>query len=115
MIGLEITFHILPNKRREFEQTTHSLLLATEESDPPRSRAVFEQIGASDQFLWSERWNSLSALQKRLSSAGMKTLIGAIQVLGEVQEVELVGISDDPSEIELKVPAWLQLARKEAH
>ena len=115
MIGLEITFHILPNKRREFEQTARSLLGEPGDSVPPRSQAVFEQIGASDQFLWSERWESRSTLQQRLGAAGLKTLVGAIQVLGEVLEVELVDISDDPSGVGLEVPSWLQPARKEAH
>ncbi len=91
MIGLEIHIDIAPGKRQEFLQTAEGLL-----REPPVARsacvdrAIFEQHGVPDHFLWHENWEDRAALESHLASAEFRTLMGALRVLGRTHDLRIV-------------------------
>jgi quinol monooxygenase YgiN len=91
MIGLEIRIDIAPGKRKEFLQTAETLLAERPVADSScEDRAVFEQYGAPNRFLWHENWEDRAALEAHLASAEFRTLLGALRVLGETHDLRIV-------------------------
>jgi len=91
MIGLEIFIDIAPGKRQEFLQTAETLLAERPVVDSAcADRAVFEQHGAPNRFLWNENWEDRAALEAHLASAEFRTLLGALRVLGETHDLRIV-------------------------
>lgn len=93
-VVLEILFRISPMNRVEFLQTVESLLSATAPTPGLDALSCFEQVGVENAFLWRECWGSLGELESRLQSSGIKTLLGAIGVLGELDQFEVLASSD---------------------
>ena len=90
MFGLVIAFPLAPGKREEFLQTVDSLLPPTGLEAGLETQAVFEQVGEADRFLWWERWSSPRKIEERLTSTELNTLLGAIRVLGELDDLQIV-------------------------
>jgi len=85
MIGLQLRLWIPENKRREFLQIAESLT-AREREPECVLRSVFQEMSNSGQFLWLERWTTRRDLRQHLQSAAHRTLVGAIEVLGTLEE-----------------------------
>ena len=92
-VGFEITFWIAPANRVEFLQTAISLLSVPGDRELC-SRSCFERVGAENMFLWRESWVSRTAVDNRLESVPVKTLLGAIEVLGRMEEFEVLEFVD---------------------
>ncbi len=91
MIGLEIHIDIAPGKRKEFLQTVETLLEERPVADRScTDRAVFEQHGAPDHFLWHENWEDRAALDAHLASDEFRMLLGALRVLGKTHDLVIV-------------------------
>jgi hypothetical protein len=62
----------------------------------------FEEVGTANVFLWRECWVSRVEIEGRLDSPGIKTLLAAIGVLGELDHYEILwfGGSETPR------PGW---------
>jgi quinol monooxygenase YgiN len=91
MIGLEIQIDIAPGKRKEFLQTVETLLEERPVADSAcADRAVFEQHGAPNRFLWHENWEDRAALEAHLATAEFHTLLGALRVLGTTHDLRIV-------------------------
>ena len=89
--GLEIMIQIKPEKQQEFVQAVDELRPAAQAGDDPAGvSGLFNRTGAKDRFLWLERWETLGALSDRLASDSFRALLGAIRVLGELQEARVV-------------------------
>jgi hypothetical protein len=95
MVGLEITFQIAPDKRLEFLQTARSLIQA-EVLLKPEGPVVVEQVGAKDCFLWREKWATRRKVDERLHSKPVNTLLGAIQVLGKLTDLQIIELRTEP-------------------
>lgn len=95
-VGFEITFWIAPANRVEFLQTVDSLLSLPGDTSDRSKLSCFEKLGGANAFLWRECWDSRSELDKRLESMPVKTLLGAIGVLGRMEELKLVEFVDGP-------------------
>ncbi len=93
-VGFEITFWIAPANRVEFLQTADSLLSSPCGIPGLASRSCFEQVGQENVFLWRESWGSRSVLDERLESTPVRTLLGAIGVLGRMKELKILEFSD---------------------
>ena len=91
--GFELTFWIAPWNRNEFLQTAASLA----EEGAGGSRACFEKVDEKNRFLWRERWESRDAVEKRLQSAQVRALMGAITTLGRVEKLEAIELHDRPA------------------
>jgi hypothetical protein len=85
-VGFELTFWIEPRNRDEFLQAAESL----PSREPGGRTACFERLGAKSRFLWRECWDSRDQLAQRLRSPAIRTLLGAITVLGRVESLEEV-------------------------
>lgn len=92
-IALEIAFSISSSKRLEFLQTLDSLLSDTAPAAGLSSIGCFEEIGEQGHFLWRECWRSEADLENRLQTDVIKTLMGAIGVLGELERVEVLALT----------------------
>ena len=92
-VGFEITFWIAPANRVEFLQTAISLLSVPGDR-ALCSRSCFERVGAENMFLWRESWGSRTAVDERLESVPLRTLLGAIEVLGRMEEMKILEFFD---------------------
>lgn len=89
-VALEILFRILPTHRVEFLQAVDSLIASAATTPGLDALSCFEDLGVENTFLWRECWGSLGQLEHRLESAGIKTLLGAIGVLGELEGLQIL-------------------------
>ena len=94
---LEIRFKISPSNRVEFLQTAGSLMEPSREPPGLSCMTCFEQLGVVNSFLWRESWESVTDLEGRLDTTTIKTLLGAIGVLGELEAVEILTPSNRPA------------------
>lgn len=92
-VALEIAFRILPMNRVEFLQTVDSLILSTGKTPGLSALNCFEEVGEENTFLWRECWNSQAELELRLQTGDIKTLMGAIGVLGDLERIEVLASS----------------------
>jgi len=80
--------------RRELLQTLTSLRV---DMGSCMSSEIFEDVAHPDRFVIIQRWPSRGALEEYRHSVGFRTLHGAVQVLGSMEEMRVVGSSDLPS------------------
>jgi hypothetical protein len=92
-VGFEITFWIAPANRVEFLQTAISLLSVPGDR-ALCSRSCFERVGAENMFLWRESWGTRAAVDERLESVPLRALLGAIEVLGRMEEMKMLEFFD---------------------
>ena len=92
MVGLELRIRIRPEKRTEFLQMREML---GEKEHPAEfvDQKVYEEVDGSNSFLWSERWTRREPLKKYMDSDEYRVILGAIEVLGELEGVQIVEIS----------------------
>ena len=84
MVGLGILVTIKSEQRYEFLQTT-DLFCCNREVDQSRiGCSIFETVGNPNQFLWVEKWTDQVLLDEYMKTERFKALLGAIQVLGEL-------------------------------
>ena len=97
MIGLEISIHVLPSKRRELLQVMEAFSAEGRQAKGCLSVVAWEEHGAPNHFLWLERWEKDSLVEQRISSEAFRALLGAIRVLGELDGVETASVQQyDP-------------------
>lgn len=89
-VALEIKFRIWPMNRVEFLQTVESLVSATFSDPKVGAVGCFEQLGSENSFLWRECWPSEAEFEGRLEAPTIRTLMGAIGVLGELDACEIL-------------------------
>ena len=90
MVGLEILISIQSGQRQEFLQTI-DLFRNQQEKDKARIGCnIFETVGTPNQFLWVEKWTDQRLLDDYMKSARFKALLGAIQVLGELNSLQFI-------------------------
>ena len=90
MVGFQIIFIIDRSKRHEFFQTFESLSRPEDRDDGCLDQGLFDQIGWNDRLLWGEHWKSMSLLEAHMGSSRFQTLIGAIEVLGQVENMKFM-------------------------
>ena len=92
-LALEIKFRIGSTNRVEFLQTVDALMITSSEEPGLRAVGCFEQLGVENTFLWREYWLSEADLAGRLRATSLRTLLGAIDVLGELEAFEILQTS----------------------
>ena len=98
MIGLEILMHI-PSKHRyellqAFEMFSHKQEKCPERSGACLDRNIFECIGTPDSYLWMEKWTDLNSLEEYMKTDRFKALLGAIEVLGDLDAIHKGELSE---------------------
>ena len=90
MVGIEINVEVRPDKRDEFLQAVETLRPLGEEGKHCESQEIYEDHGQRNHFLWVERWRDDGRLRTRLSSDRFRALLGAVKVLGSVEDMQVV-------------------------
>ena len=80
----------LPMNRVEFLQTVDSLISSTARAPGLSTLNCFEDVGKENTFLWRECWRSQAEIEVRLQTGEIKTLMGAIGVLGELDRLQIL-------------------------
>ena len=83
-VGIEMLSKIPPENRREFIQSFKLLLQFEDCSDNCIYHKLFEDVGEMNHFLWVEHWADEKTLEKYLLSNRFKTILGAVEALGEL-------------------------------
>ena len=97
MIGLELSMQSDAAHRTELKQTLQQLCGEAVSEGASRQCSVFEDLSTANQFLWLQWWRSEGELESYLRSAGFRTLMGAIRVLGKVKSARTVELQDSTS------------------
>ena len=92
MVGLELRIQIRPDKRTEFLQMREMLLGKNRPSECVEQK-IYEEVDGSNRFLWSERWAKMEPLEKYMGSEQFRVLLGAVEVLGELEHSQIIEIS----------------------
>ena len=92
MIGLELRIRIKPEKRTEFLQM-REMLKGRPRSEGCVDQKIYEEVDGSNRFLWCERWRERGHLEHYMKSEDFRMLLGAVEVLGELEEQKTVEIS----------------------
>ena len=83
-VGIQVLSKFSPENRREFIRSFSIL----PQFDGCRKNCsfcrLFEDVGELNSFLWVEYWRSENAMEEYLQSNRFKTLMGAIETLGEL-------------------------------
>jgi len=83
-VGIEVLSKIPPENRREFIQSFKVLPQFKDCKDKCIYHKLFEDVGEMNYFLWVEHWTDNKALEKYLLSDRFKTMLGAVDALGEL-------------------------------
>ena len=90
-VGFEMLVKAGEGNRRELIQTLSTL---RENFVENTTSEVFEDVAHPDRFLIVQGWPSRVALDEYRRSAGFRTLLGAVQVLGSMEEMTVVDVVD---------------------
>ena len=99
MVGFQILLRVSPDKRQEFLHTFNLLTRADHRSDHCIGQCLFEDVGETNRFLWSEIWNDSKTMETHLGTDRFRSLLGAIDVLGELEDLHLVELKAFTNEI----------------
>ena len=83
-VGIEVLSKIPPENRREFIQSFKVLPQFEGCRDNCIFHKLFEDVGEMNHFLWVEHWVDPKALERYLQSDRFKTILGAVEALGEL-------------------------------
>jgi quinol monooxygenase YgiN len=92
MVGLELRIRIKPDKRTEFLQM-REMLRGKVRPEGCVDQKIYEEIDGSNRFLWSERWREKTPLEEYMKSEDFRMLLGAVEVLGELEDQRTIAIS----------------------
>ena len=83
-VRIQVLSKIPPDKRQEFIQSFKVLPQFEDHKDNCIFYKLFEDVGELNHFMWIEHWTNESAMEKYLQSDQFKTIMGAIETLGEL-------------------------------
>ncbi len=84
MVGLELLVKINKEKRTEFIQLFELLKTTKDPMNGRYGMELFEQVNASDIFLWREHWENGQSLDQYYKKNEFRSVIGAISILGKL-------------------------------
>jgi len=96
MVGLKILVQLTKEKRKEFLQAFDFL---KRQSSDCLGQYLYEDLNKDNRFLWMEQWTSSNALEAHLKSDHFRSVLGAIEVLGELENLQLVEFKASPENL----------------
>ena len=93
-VGIEVLSKIPPENRREFIQSFKMLPQYNGCKDNCVFHMLFEDVGAMNRFLWVEHWVDNKTLEQYLQSNRFKTILGAIETLGELLHLKKIKVNN---------------------
>jgi quinol monooxygenase YgiN len=92
--GVEVLSEVPPEKRQEFIQSFKVLPHFEGCKKNCIFYRLFEDVGELNRFLWVEHWKSEKALEEYLQSDRFKTILGAIEALGELIHLNRIEVKN---------------------
>ena len=83
-VGIELLSQVPPEKRQEFIQSFKVLPPYKGCNENCVFHRLFEDVGELNRFLWVEHWRNENTLKKYIQSDRFKTILGAVEALGEL-------------------------------
>lgn len=98
--GIEILSRIPHENRREFIQSFKLMTQFEGCNDNCIYHKLFEDVGESNHFLWIEHWTDPNILEQYIQSDRFKTILGAIEALGEFIYLNRIEIKKNTQNLE---------------
>ena len=92
--GIELLSKISAENRKEFIQSFKVLPQFNGCRENCTFNRLFEDVGELNWFLWIEYWATENALETYLQSDRFKTILGAIEALGELKYFNKIKINN---------------------
>lgn len=92
-VGIEVQSKVPPEKRQEFIQSFKVLPQFEGCKDNCVFQRLFEDVGELNRFMWVEHWRNESALEEYLQSDRFKTILGAIEAMGELIHLNKIKVN----------------------
>ena len=83
-VGIQVLSKFPPENRREFVRSFKILPQFDGCKKYCSFCRLFEDVGELNSFLWVEYWHNENAMEEYLESNRFKTIMGAIETLGEL-------------------------------
>jgi quinol monooxygenase YgiN len=83
-VGIEVLSKIPAENRREYIQSFKFLPQFAGCKKNCTFNQLFEDVGDLNRFMWVEYWRTENAMEEYLQSERFKTILGAIDTLGEL-------------------------------
>ena len=94
MVGLQIMVTIQSGNRQEFLQAIE-MLCSQQASHKDRAKDyVFESVDTPNHFFYLKQWTNRRLLDNYLKTDRFRALLGAIQVLGKLETIQLVELEE---------------------
>ena len=93
MIEMEIRVKILPHKRTEFIQAIQSICESHTHSQANLPFNIYQDLNDDNLFYCLGKWDSRKHMEAYRQTLSFEMLMGAIQVLGEIQQAQIHDIS----------------------
>jgi quinol monooxygenase YgiN len=94
--GIEVLSKIPSEKRQEFIQSFKVLPQYEGYKENCIFFKLFEDVGELNHFMWIEHWINEGALEKYLQSDRFKTILGAVETMGELIRLNRTEFEDMP-------------------
>lgn len=85
MVGVEVHIRLKKEKRHEFLQAVQFCTLKCKNISECRDQMLYEHVFEEGRFLWVEYWGTREALESHLASDSFRALLGAADVLGQME------------------------------
>ena len=89
MIEMEILVKILPYKRTEFIQATKTICESHTDTQTTSPFNIYQDLNDENLFYCLGKWESRKLMEAYRQTLSFEMLIGAIQVLGEIQQAQI--------------------------
>ena len=96
-VGIEVLSRIPAENRREFIQSFKVLPQFEGCTENCTFHMLFEDVGELNRFLWLEHWANKKTMDQYLQSDRFKTILGAIETLGEMIHFSRIQINKTES------------------
>jgi quinol monooxygenase YgiN len=83
-VGIQVLSKFPAENRREFIRSFKNLPQFDGCKKNCSFSRLFEDVGELNSFLWVENWRNENSMEEYLQSNRFKTIMGAIQTLGEL-------------------------------
>lgn len=93
-VGIQVLAEFPAENRREFIRSFKTLPQFDGCGKDCSFYRLFEDVGELNRFLWVEYWRNEKAIDEYLQSDRFRTILGAVETLGELLQFKKVQLED---------------------
>ena len=90
MIYIKISFEILPEKKKEFDQAVPWLVHSLRISEGELSEQIVQVSGSSESYLYLGECETREELEAHIQSERFRALWGGMKLLGKITEAKIM-------------------------